>query len=150
MAKLYAEHEGGPDGPRKPAPAPTQKKGMPLWPWLLLLAFVAIPVIWSLWPKPQAEQAAYFNPATQASTMIQYHGHDWIPVPNAAAHQVTFPADQMKVVGRDKGQDLYANVAQGAEGGGGGVITPGQTPAKAQDRIYLRTGPNTYVPLMWR
>lgn len=147
MAKLYAEH--GPEGPRKPAPAPTQK-GMPLWPWLLLLALVAIPVIWSLWPKPQAEQAAYFNPATQASTVIHYNNHDWVPVSNAAANQLTFPANQMKVVGHDRGHDLYSNVVQGAEGGGAGPITPGQTAPQAQDRIYLRTGPNTYVPLQWK
>ncbi|MNR78903.1 hypothetical protein D3C72_96040 [compost metagenome] len=144
MAKIYAEHEHPSEGPREP-----RKKGMPLWPWLLLLALIALPLLWSQWSKPQAEQTAYFNPTSQA-TVIHYQGHDWVPVPNAASHQATFPIDQMKVVGHDKGHDLYSNVVQGAEGGGAGPITPGQTPAEAQDRIYLRTGPDTYVPLMWK
>lgn len=145
MAKLYAEHQGPGEEPRKPAPPP--KKRMPWWPLLLLLAIVAVPLIWSLWPK-QEQQAAYFDPATQASTVIRYQNRDWVPVSNAEANQVTFPADQMKVVGRDNGQDLYANVRYGAEGGGAGPVTPRKTPPQAQDRIYLRTGPDTYVPMV--
>jgi hypothetical protein len=144
MAKLYAEHEREHKGTQPP------KKGMPWWPLLLLLAFLAIPLIWSWAQRPQGEQTAYFNPSTQSSTVIEYQNRAWVPVPNAATNQATFPPDQMKIVGHDKGYDLYANVAQGAEGGGGGPVTPGETPPRAEDRIYLRTGPNTYVPLMWR
>lgn len=141
MAKLYAEHEGPHGGPHE------EHKKRAIWPWLLLLALVAIPLLWSQM-RGQAPQTAYFKPGTEA--VIQYQGHDWIPVPNAEANQVTFPANEMTVVGQDDGYNLYANVQTGAEGGGGGPVTPGQTPEQAMDRIYLRTGENTYVPLMWK
>lgn len=146
MANLHAKHEHEPGRGHIPPEHP--RKSMPLWPFLLL-ALLLIPLAISFWPRGGTQQTAYYDPAAKPNLVIHHEGHDWVPVPGTQ-NRVSFPTDQMRVVGQDKGYNLYANVAQGAEGGGGGPVSPGQTPPKALDRIYLQTGPNSYVPMIWQ
>ncbi len=113
------------------------------WIWALIAAAVVL-LFFALfgWWGRQNQQAGLYD--AERREAVTYEGQAWIPAGNA----VTFPEDQMVVVGQsEQGHTLYANRAQGyKEGGGAGQITPDTAP-KSYDRIYVKTTDGQYVPL---
>lgn len=135
MADLRVKKAGGGD-----QPAGKGKIVVPLWPFLLLI-LVLIPALLFWWPHPRQEAVSYFNPVTGQSQVFVYEGRRFAPVSDAVRRQVNADPEEMVLVGRAGGQDIYSPVRTGASGGGGGAT------AAPPAGLYVRTGNDLFVRL---
>lgn len=129
-------------------PNPKGRVVVPLWGVLLVvLAIVLLTFAW--WPRAHGPRLADFDPATEQSTVLRFAGRTYVPVSNAAEHQVAIPAGQVHLVGHAEGHAIYARTTDVAAGGGGGE-TPEPSTSVSKHRLYLRSGNAVYVPLVPR
>lgn len=135
MADLRVKKQG--EGGEPPGRG---KLTVPLWPFLLLFLLL-IPALLVYWPHPRQEATSYFNPVSGQNQVFTYEGRRFAPVPDAPRHQVAANPEQMLMVGRVDGQDVYSPIRTGSTGGGGGPTAPPPV------GLYLRSGNDLFVPL---
>ena len=136
------------------------------WLWAALAALLAIALIaWFTWPWGTAEQErtiaeqpgmetpvagenqGVYDPDQQANMVVPYEGRQWIPADVNQA--VRFQDEEMVLVGSVQGVNVYAHPQEGAGGGGGDAQIPGRLETQPYGRIYLRMGPDRYLPMVW-
>lgn len=127
---------------------PSGRVVVPLWAVLLLVLAIGV-LTFAWWPRAHGPHLADFDPATEQSTVLRFAGRTYVPVSNAAEHQVVIPAGQVRVVGHAQGHAIYARTDGLPAGGGGGKAPESATPVSPRP-LYLRSGNTVYVPLVSR